>query len=442
MKRIAIIGAGLVGSLQAVLLAKRGYKVDLYEGRSDMRAKGMLGGKSINLALSERGWTALRLAGVDKRVAEMAIPMKSRCIHMPDGEIMYQPYGKEGQAIYSVSRGGLNKLLLTAAEEMPEVSIHFSHKCTDIDLASNSIAFEVDGKAVNSPVYNHIFGTDGAFSAVRTRLQKTERFNYSQYYLEHGYKELVIPAKEGTHQIDANSLHIWPRGEFMLIALPNLDGSFTCTLFFPYEGKHSFASLTTPEKVVSFFEDTFSDAVALMPTLTQDFFENPTGSLVTIKCAPWNYQDKIGLIGDASHAIVPFYGQGMNAGFEDCTLFDNALENGEDIGDVISRFGKTRAVDADAIAELAVKNFIEMRDKTGDTSFLLRKKIEKRLSERFPDKWMPLYSQVTFSNIPYSDALKAGKRQELIMDQIMDITDIETRWDSDEIENEILRLLV
>lgn len=442
MKNIALVGAGLVGSLQALLLAKRGFQVDVFESRSDIRKAGVAGGKSINLALSERGWKALKLAGIEDRVASMAIPMKSRCIHMHDGQITYQPYGKEGQAIYSVSRGGLNQLLLTAAGEQSNVNLHFEHKCQDIDLKSNSILFDTPTGDIKTKNYDHIIGADGAFSAVRTRLQKTDRFNYSQTYLEHGYKELVIPAVNGKHQIDKNSLHIWPRGEFMLIALANLDGSFTCTLFFPFEGKHSFSSLDTPEKVTNFFQDTFADAVALMPTLTDDFFGNPTGSLVTIKCNPWNYQDKIGLIGDASHAIVPFYGQGMNAGFEDCTLFDTALANGNTIGEVISTFGKQRSIDADAIAELAVKNFIEMRDKTGDASFLLRKKIEKRLYERYPTKWMPLYSQVTFSHIPYSEALAAGARQDKIMDRIMQKPDIENRWDSDEVENEILSMVV
>lgn len=442
MKNIALIGAGLVGSLQALLLAKRGYQIDVFEGRPDLRKAGMAGGKSINLALSERGWKALKLAGIADRVASMAIPMKSRCIHMPDGQITYQPYGKEGQAIYSVSRGGLNQLLLAAAGEHSKINLHFEHKCQDIDLTSNTIHFDTPSGSIETKSYDHIIGTDGAFSAVRTRLQKTDRFNYAQTYLAHGYKELVIPGINGKHQIDANSLHIWPRGEFMLIALPNLDGSFTCTLFFPFEGKHSFSTLDTPKKVTDFFKATFADAVALMPTLTQDFFENPTGSLVTIKCSPWNYQNKVGLIGDASHAIVPFYGQGMNAGFEDCSLFDEALATGQDIGDVISTFGTRRRQDADAIAELAIKNFIEMRDKTGDTSFLLRKKIEKRLHERYPTKWMPLYSQVTFSHIPYSEALAAGIRQDKIMDRIMQKPDIETRWDSDEVENEILSMVV
>lgn len=438
MKKIAVVGAGLVGSLQAILLAKRGYKVDIYEGRSDMRKAQLAGGKSINLALSERGWRALGKAGLASQIEQHAIPMRSRCIHLPDGSITHQPYGKEGQAIYSVSRAGLNQLLLNAAEAHERVSCTFDAKCVDIDLQANCLCFD-DGK---STAYDYIFGADGAYSAVRTRLQKTDRFNYQQAYLAHGYKELEIPAKDGKHQLDTNSLHIWPRGELMLIALPNLDGSFTCTLFLPFEGDNSFAHLIDEERVNTFFESTFKDAKALMPNLVNDFFGNPTGSLVTITCDPWNFNNQVLLIGDASHAIVPFYGQGMNAGFEDCSLMDDMLESGTSMDQLIREFGTKRKPDADAIAELAIKNFIEMRDKTGDPGFLLRKKIEKRLSELYPEKWVPLYAQVTFSHIPYSQALAAGKKQDLIMSKIMAKPNIEDRWDSVEIENEILSMVV
>jgi kynurenine 3-monooxygenase len=440
MDNIAIVGAGLVGSLQAILFAKQGYQVDVYERRSDMRSAEIVAGRSINLALSDRGWKALQLAGVDKEVRKMAIPMKGRMMHAVDGALTFQPYGKEGQAIYSVSRGGLNAKLMDEAEQYENVRFHFNQRCVDIDLDSNTLKLEGNGGNGKAVQASRIVGTDGAFSAVRARLQKTDRFNYSQFYLDHGYKELVIPADaDGNHQLDKNALHIWPRGEFMLIALANLDGSFTCTLFFPFEGTHSFRSLDTIDKVLQFFESVFPDALALMPTLKSDYFENPTSSLVTVRCSPWNADDKVLLMGDASHAIVPFYGQGMNSGFEDCTvLHELMLKHKGDWSTLFSTFGVERKKNADAISELALQNFIEMRDLVADEQFLLRKKIEKRLSEKYPEKWIPLYSQVTFTHIPYADALASGKKQKAIMDEVMNMKGIEQRWDSDEVLEKII----
>jgi kynurenine 3-monooxygenase len=444
MEKIAIVGAGLVGSLQAILMAKKGYQVDVFERRPDMRNVTLSAGRSINLALSDRGWKALKMAGVDENIRETAIPMYGRMMHAEDGTLTPQAYGKEGQAIYSVSRGGLNQTLMNLADQFENVNFHFNQACKNVDLDSNELTFsdnETKKKSTHQP--DRIFGTDGAFSAIRARLQKTPRFNYSQTYLKHGYKELSIPANpDGTHQIDKHSLHIWPRGEYMMIALPNMDGSFTCTLFFPFEGENSFESIKTADDVLNFFNKTFADSVPLMPNLVEEYFENPTSPLVTIKCEPWNYSDKIILMGDASHAIVPFYGQGMNSGFEDCSVFAEMSVNFDGNWEkLFDDFAKERKPNGDAIADLAIQNFIEMRDKVADESFLLRKKIEKKLFTKHPDKWMPLYSQVTFSHIPYATANAQGKKQEKVMDVIMADPEIEKKWDSDEIEQHILSLI-
>lgn len=444
MEKIAIVGAGLVGSLQAILLAKKGYHVEVFERRPDMRNVKLIAGRSINLALSDRGWKALKMAGVDDKIKETAIPMYGRMMHAEDGTLTPQAYGKEGQAIYSVSRGGLNQTLMNLADKYDNVNFNFNKACKNVDLENNELTFsdvETKEKTIFSP--DRIFATDGAFSAIRARLQKTSRFDYSQTYLKHGYKELCIPANpDGTHQIDKNSLHIWPRGEYMMIALPNIDGSFTCTLFFPFEGANSFESIKTEQDVLRFFNERFADVVPLMPDLVTEYFENPTSPLVTVKCEPWNYSDKIILMGDASHAIVPFYGQGMNSGFEDCSVFEEMSANFDgNWAKLFEDFANERKPNGDAIADLAIQNFIEMRDKVADESFLLRKKIEKKLFTKYPDKWMPLYSQVTFSHIPYATANAQGKKQEKIMDVIMAEPEIENNWDSNEIEQRILSLI-
>lgn len=444
MKQATVAGAGLVGSLWAVYLAKRGYKVDIYEARPDLRKADLSAGKSINLALSDRGWKALEGVGLGDEIRKVAIPMHGRVIHAVDGSLTYQPYGKENQAIYSVSRGGLNCVLMDLAEAQGNVNIHFEHKCTGVDLDSGSATFtsRSSGEKVKTDE-GLLFGTDGAFSAVRKAMQRTDRFNYQQEYIEHGYKELSIhPNADGSHKLEKNALHIWPRGEFMLIALPNLDGSFTCTLFHPYGGESGFDALTTDQKVVDFFKATFPDAYELMPHLLEDWHENPTSSLVIIRCFPWTKNGKVALLGDASHAIVPFYGQGMNAGFEDCTIFNQFLdETNENWEKAMSLYETERKPNGDAIAALAMQNFVEMRDLTGDPMFLLRKKIERKFSDTHPNKWMPLYSMVTFSHIPYSEAHAVGLKQDQIMDEVMAMPNIENIWDSPEVEEKILEML-
>jgi kynurenine 3-monooxygenase len=444
MEKDIVVGAGLVGSLQALLLAKKGYHVEVYDRRNDIRKVDFIGGRSINLALSNRGWKALEIAGIAEEIRDIAIPMYGRKMHSVDSEITYQSYGKEDEAIYSVSRGELNRKLLLMADTFDNVNLHFDARCIDIDLQTNEIAFQNSKTGdISMTKGSRIYGTDGAFSAVRTRLQKTDRFNYSQTYMTHGYKELIIPANEdGSHKLGKNALHIWPRGQFMLIALANLDGSFTVTLFFPFEGPTSFESLDTDDKIMQFFEETFPDAVPLMPTLIQDYHENPTSSLCIIRCEPWNWKDKILLMGDAAHAIVPFYGQGMNAGFEDCSEWWRLVEeHGEDWKMVFDTYAKIRKPNGDAIADLALQNYIEMRDLVGDEMFLLRKKIEAKIYEKHPDKWVPLYSMVTFTHTPYSEALAIGKKQKAIMDEVMKMPDIQEIWNSDKVENEILSKL-
>jgi len=445
-KDTVIIGAGLVGSLLSIYLSKRGYKVKVYERRADMRKEKIIAGRSINLALSDRGIKALEEVGIMEEIKKIAIPMHGRYIHNADGTNAYQPYGNEGQFINSVSRGELNKMLMNLAEKNG-VEIFFNQKCENFNWKKSEITFN---NGINHELttinYQLSFGSDGAYSAARLSHQlQHDRFQYNQYYIDFGYKELNIPAgTDGEFMLEKNALHIWPRGNYMLIALPNIDGSFTCTLFFPFEGELSFASLTTKEKVKTFFEKTFADAVRLMPTLQEDFFTNPTSSLVTVKCFPWVRDDKFALIGDAAHAIVPFFGQGMNCGFEDCRVLNELIDRHSDNWNLIlEEYQRLRKPDADAIAELALNNFIEMRDKVGDPKFLLQKKIEAAFSKKYPGKWTPAYTQVTFSpQIRYSDALKNSTRQEAIMQQVMALPDIENIWQSEAVEQMILQLIL
>ncbi|MBC7934885.1 MAG: FAD-dependent monooxygenase [Rhizobacter sp.] len=439
-KEITIIGAGLVGSLLSIYLSKRGYKVSVYERRADMRSEKMVAGRSINLALSDRGIKALEEVGIMNDIRTISIPMHGRQMHAIDGCSAYQAYGKDGQYINSVSRGELNKKLMDLAE-VNGVQIFFNHKCEKIDWVKKEIVFDNNDR-LSTVHFQLLFGSDGAYSAARLNHQlQHERFQYQQHFIDFGYKELLIPpAADGNFAMEKNALHIWPRGNYMLIALPNMDGSFTCTLFFPFDGEPSFASLNTKEKLTGFFEKTFADATKLMPTLADDFFNNPTASLVTVKCFPWTRQDSFALIGDAAHAIVPFFGQGMNAGFEDCSVLNELIrKHSDDWEKILPEFEQLRKPDADAIADLALNNFVEMRDRVADPTFLLQKKIEGRFSSKYPDKWIPAYGMVTFSpHIRYSEALKRGNFQQAVMDEIMAEPGIENKWDSEEIENKIL----
>jgi len=430
-KHIAITGAGLVGSLLAIYLKNRGCQVSVFERRNDMRKTAGYEGRSINLALSNRGIRALEEVGLAEELKKEAIPMHGRMIHDLHGNLNFQPYGKAGQYINSISRSGLNKVLMTKAESLG-VEFHFEQRITAVDFEKTELTIQHSTFNIQHLPFDLIIGSDGAFSAVRLAMQFTDQFNFSQSYIEHGYKELHIPAgAAGSFQLEKNALHIWPRESYMLIALPNPDGSFTLTLFFPFTGETSFETLSTKEKVKDFFKSVFPDAYALMPQLLEEFFQNPSSSLVTMRCFPWVRNQTL-LIGDAAHAIVPFYGQGMNAGFEDCHVLNQLLNQfADDWDQVLPSFQELRKPNADAIAKLALDNFVEMRDLVNDADFILRKKIESKLNEMFPEKWIPLYSMVTFhENIPYSVAYETGQKQKRIMEDVLKQPNIEKNWEN------------
>ncbi|MCF4102418.1 FAD-dependent monooxygenase [Gillisia sp. M10.2A] len=441
-KNIAIIGSGLVGSLLAIYLKKRGHSVTVFDRRQDVRTV-EFSGRSINLAMSNRGWSSLRKVGIEEEIRKLALPLDKRALHVNNTPLYFQKYGKEGEAIYSISRGILNRKMIDLAEEAGVV-FKFEEKVWDIKLPEAKIYTGESEKGVwQEYQFDIVFGADGAFSRVRHKMQRQSRFNYSQNFIDVGYKELTIPANEdGSHKLDPTSFHIWPRGEFMLIAMPNLNGSFTCTLFLPFEGEVSFESIKSEEQAEQFFSTYFPDIMQDISNLMRDFFKNPTSAMVTMKCFPWTYWDKVALVGDSAHAIVPFYGQGMNAGFEDILVLDNLIEEYEDDWErIFKEYQSSRKPNADAIAELSYRNFIEMSSKTANPAFILRKKIEKHFAEKHPDIWVPLYSRVTFSDKPYAEALAIGDRQRAIMDEVMKLQNVDKIWDSLEVENYILEAL-
>ena len=409
MKRITLVGGGLAGSLAAVYLAKRGYEVDIYERRPDMRNVEIPAGRSINLALSTRGIDALKRVGLDQVVLDQAIPMAGRMMHDEKGNLAYQPYGKDGQVINSVSRAHLNIQLLKLADEHKNVNQFFTMRCQEVDIENSICKFTNEKTGENIEVKSdYILGSDGAYSPVRLKMMKNDRFDYSQSYTKSGYKELSITSTpDGNFAMDPDSLHIWPRGNFMMIALPNPDKSFTCTLFMPYAGEVGFDQINSDQEILNFMNTYFADTVPLMPELLNDFKRNPVGSLVTVRCYPWHMK-KATLIGDACHAIVPFYGQGMNCAFEDCVELDNCLEEFGDWDKAMNEYQKRRKPNADAIADLALQNFIEMRDLVGDKDFLHYKKMEHQLCELHPDLFKSQYEMVTFSKVPYSEAKTKG----------------------------------
>jgi len=441
-KDIAIAGAGLVGTLLSIYLKKKNFNVTIFDRSEDIR-KVKFSGRSINLAMSTRGWHTLDAVGIGDEIRKIAIPMDKRAIHLKDGTLTFQPYGINGEAIYSISRGGLNRLMIDLAEKQG-VNFEFGQRIWDIDLESATLFMgENEHGPFQTRSFDHVYAADGAFSRIRHRMQRQNRFNYSQMFLNIGYKELTIPSNpDGSHKIDPNSFHIWPRGEFMLIALSNDDGSFTCTLFMPFEGSNSFEEVNTQEKLLVFFKEYFSDTEELIVNLVDDYFTNPTSSLVTMQCYPWTYKDKVALIGDSAHAIVPFYGQGMNAGFEDITALSDLLDQfPDDIAKVFEKYQEIRKPNADAIAELSYRNFIEMSTKTADENFLLQKKIEAWFTKKHPDKWLPLYDRVTFSLNPYEDALAIGDLQKLVMEEVMKLPNIHNDWQNEQVEDYILNLL-
>ncbi len=441
-KNIAIIGSGLVGSLLAIYLRKHGHDITVFDRRPDIRNI-KFSGRSINLAMSNRGWTALKEVGIEDEIKKIGIPLNKRAMHVVGQPEYYQNYGKEGEAIWSISRGVLNKKMIDLAEEAG-VNFRFNEKVWDVDLPEAKIfTGETEKSEWKEYQYDIIFGCDGAFSRVRHKMQRRSRFDYSQDFIDVGYKELTIPANaDGSHKLDKYSFHIWPRGKFMLIAMPNLDGSFTCTLFMPFEGEVSFENINTKEQAQEFFVTYFPNVMQVMDSLMEDFFKNPTSAMVTMKCYPWTYWDKVALVGDSAHAVVPFYGQGMNAGFEDIYCLNQIIEKlGDDWEAIFSTYQKERKPNADAIAELSYRNFMEMSSKTANPKFLLQKKIEKRFAQKYPEKWIPAYSRVTFSNRPYAEALAIGDAQEELMQEVMNLPNIEDLWDSKLVEEKILSLL-
>jgi len=428
--KFILIGSGLAGGLLAAYLGRRGYDVDLYERRADPREGNIIGGRSINLALSTRGIHSLEQLGIADEVLQHAIPMPGRMIHDKSGNLHFAPYDVDpNKHINSIGRAALNTTVIEAAQRYPNVRVMFNHRCTDVDLDSATAelvdSYVEAGVSPADPVRqvievsaDAVIGVDGAFSAVRQSMhKKLADFEYDESYLAHGYKELTIPpGPDGSWQMEKEALHIWPRKSFMMIALPNPDGSFTCTLFWEFEGPRSFASTKTDDDVRRFFDEEFPDAVRLMPALLEDFKNNPTGSLVTIRCAPWYHKDKVALVGDAAHAVVPFYGQGMNAAFEDCVVLDECLAEFPDNRErAFAEYFARRKENADALADLAVENFIEMRDKTASRTFRAKKKLDHALEAALPGIYLPLYTMVTFTRIPYAEAAQRARRQDSII---------------------------
>ncbi len=433
-EKVTLIGAGLNGPLLAILLMRRGFSVEIYERRPDMRRVRTSAGRSINLALSTRGIHALRQAGLWEKMRGITIPMKGRMMHSIAEELTFQPYGKnEAEVIHSISRAELNIELMNAAEE-EGATIHFHRRCQGFDLKTGEIRVRnEDTREETNQKTEVLIGCDGAASALRAEMLKLSHFDFSQQHLDYGYKELTIPAgPNGNPLLEPNALHIWPRGNHMLIALPNIDGTFACILFLPFEGADSFASLSSEMDVIHFFQERFPDVNRLMPQLAENYAANPTGAMVTVKCSPWHVNGRTLLLGDAAHAIVPFFGQGINCGFEDCTYLVELLDRyGADWTRVFAEFEKERKVNTDAIADMAIENFTEMRDRVADSQFLLTKKVELALESRYPNLFIPKYAMVTFHRIPYSVALSRGAIQERILGELSKsihrVTDLD--WD-------------
>lgn len=411
--KVVIVGGGLVGALEACFLAKRGHTVHLYENRKDIRKERRYSGYSINLALSIRGIEALKHVGVDVDVVKKGIPMHSRMIHAHSGRLSSMPYGTNGEAILSVDRRDLNEQLLTAAEKFHNVKLHFQHKLVRANTKKNTLVFENHHRTEITVDADVIIGCDGAHSATRRSLIRYHRIDYQHFYIPHGYKELCIPPKDGKYQMAANYLHIWPRSTFMMIALPNPDKSFTVTLFMPFE---KFDTLKTDAEVLAFFEAEFPDSIPLIgrDRLLRDFKSNPTSPLITVKCSSIA-GGRCALMGDAAHAIVPFYGQGMNAGFEDCLVLEECLNQEADFEKALALYTKTRTKDVHAIADLALYNYVEMRDLVNSKWFRFRKQVDNVLHWLMPAAFIPLYTMVTFTRIPYATVIEADRKQKALV---------------------------
>ena len=420
-RTLNIVGAGLAGALLALLLARRGLKVALYERRPDPRQSAPERGRSINLALAARGIRALERAGVMEEVRPLLLPMRGRMVHAPSGEQALQPYGQRAhEVIYSVGRADLNRVLIEAAARHAGVGVHFNQACLGVDLAGARLRLrDAASGTEHALALAPTIATDGAGSTVRAALAAAGHLRVREDWLDHDYKELTVPAVGGRHALEPQALHVWPRGGFMLIALPNSDGSFTATLFLARTGEASFAALATPEAVAAFFAREFADAAARMPRLTQEFFSHPQGQLGTVHAAPWHLGGEVLLLGDAAHAIVPFHGQGMNAAFEDCTVLDELVDTPGGWEAVFARFEAARRPNAEAIAQMALENYTEMRDFVRDERFVRRQGLAMALERRFPERFIPRYSMVMFHpEIPYAEALRRGALQARLLEEL------------------------
>ncbi len=428
---IVIVGAGLVGSLLSLYLARLGYEVTLYERSPDVRRVRRGSYRSINLTLCERGFSALERVGALEPVRAIAVPARGRVMHSPTGELAFQPYGNAGQAIHSVSRNGLNEVLLELAQAQPTVHLNFEHECLDVDFSTGALRI-LDRRTGRefTRAAERIVAADGAFSPVRGLALRHKRFDYSQEYSSQAYKELHMPPRaDGSWAMEKNALHIWPRGDYMLIAFPNADASFTCSLHLPWEGELSHAALREDADVLRLFESSFPDALPLLPDLLRDVRQSPPSAMATIRCQPWALGPHVVLIGDAAHAVLPSYGQGANAGFEDCRLLAEALErHGHDWGAAVRDFQARRKPDADAIAQLCQEHFVELRALVGDARFLLRKEVERRLNQLCPQRFLDLYSMVSFTHMTYVEALLADQRQRHVVDGLLATYDFERRF--------------
>lgn len=415
--RVAIVGGGLAGSLLTLALAQRGYAVDLYERQSDSRNCSGREGRSINLGLSKRGMRALELVGLLQTVLDTAVTMRGRVIHAPDGSTRYQPYGKDaGEVLHSIDRNGLGHLLLDHAERHPQVRLHFGHRLTRIDKAARTLEFETDEGAVGvRPQW--MVGADGAFSSARRELQRGVRADYHQEYLEWGYKELTLaPGPDGRSAIELTALHVWPRSHCLFVSHPNRDGSHTLTLFLPFEGEDSFDTVRTPEQISALIGKYFPDLVALLPGLIEQWTRHPIGSLITTRTAPWAFDDWAALIGDACHAVYPFYGQGMNSAFEDCCVLVNALErHAGDRASALRAYEQARREHTDVLCELSKENFVELRKKVQSPWFVARKRLDIALNRLWPERWLPLYTMIAHTTMPYGEARARALRQDAIL---------------------------
>lgn len=443
MESTIIVGAGLVGSLLSVYLSRANFKVSIFERNLDPRQVNVKAGKSINITLCERGFQALDDVGVGNIVRKLCIPLYGRIIHSKDGQCTYQPYGNNQEAIYAIGREDLSRVLLDFSEKHKNIDFYFQQKCIGMNLKTATLEFqELNTGAISQVQAQRIFAADGAYSAIRQKMQRLKRFNYSQEYLEQGYKEIIIPAStEGNWLLEKNAIHIWPRGNFMLIGFPNLDGSFSLSLHLPYVGKISHESIKTHENIQQLFETYFSDVLPLVKSYLRDYCMKPIGDLITVKCFPWTYQDKAALIGDACHSIFPYYGQGANAGFEDCQILIKCMERHPgDWPTIFQEYESLRKPNTDAIAHLCSEHFRILRKLVGDPEFLLRKKIERKIQKMYPE-FSSLYYNITFTCMPYAEALRIEQKNRLIIDKILESDDIDTKLDTPEVELLISKLV-